>query len=100
MYDWHIPTPDDASGWPASAARPARPFVTLALMRIVWYSAGLLTLLLGCRFFLKLLGADPASRFASVVYQVTFPPLIPFLAIVPTPQVGPMTVELFTVIAI
>lgn len=74
--------------------------VTTTLTRIVWFSTWLLVALLVCRFALKLFAADPASRFASVIYQVTFAPLDPFVAIVPTPGVGPISVEVFTLIAI
>ncbi|HEX2171269.1 MAG TPA: hypothetical protein VHL09_02345 [Dehalococcoidia bacterium] len=74
--------------------------ISATLIRVVWYSTWVLVALITCRLLLKLFGADPASRFASLIYQVTFPPLIPFFAIVPTPQYGPVTVEFFALIAI
>ena len=69
------------------------------LARITWYLTWLLVAGLAIRFVLKLLGADPAGRFAGAIYELTFPFLIPFLGIIPTPQLGPAVVEGFTVIA-
>lgn len=86
------------SGEAAGSIGPA--LITTTLTRVVWFSTWLLVALLLCRFVLKLFAADPASRFASVIYQVTFPPLDPFVAIVPTPQIGPISIEVFTLIAI
>ena len=69
------------------------------LARITWYLTWLLVGALVIRFLLKLLGADPAGRFAGAIYEVTFPFLSPFLGIIPTLQLGPAVVEGFTVIA-
>ena len=73
--------------------------VAATLAKIVWYAVWLLLVLLAFRFVLKLLGADPASRFASAIYQMTFPLVSPFLGIIPTPQFGPAVIEGFTLIA-
>lgn len=85
---------------PAHTRGPSTGSIVPILIRIVWYSVWLLAGLLAIRFVLKLLAADPASRFATVIYQLTFAPLAPFFAIVPTPQFGPVAIEGFTLIAI
>jgi hypothetical protein len=38
---------------------------------IVWFIVGTITILLGIRFILKLLGANPNSGFVDVIYSVT-----------------------------
>lgn len=71
----------------------------LLLARITWYAVWLLLILLGLRFLLKMLAADPANVFASLVFDLTFVPLIPFFTLLPTPRWGPVSIELFTLIA-
>ena len=41
------------------------------LQNVVWYIMGLVEILLGIRFLLKLLGANPASGFVDFIYSVT-----------------------------
>ncbi len=53
----------------------------LRIRRTVCYIAGVLEILLACRFVLKLLGANPKSGFASVVYAVSRVFLAPFAGI-------------------
>lgn len=38
---------------------------------IIWYILGLVEVLIGLRFVLKLLGANPASSFVDLIYNVT-----------------------------
>jgi hypothetical protein len=38
---------------------------------VVWYILGLIEILIGLRFVLKLLGANPASTFVEMIYDVT-----------------------------
>jgi hypothetical protein len=53
----------------------------LRARRIVCYIAGVLEILLACRFVLKLLGANTKSIFVSVVYSVSQIFLHPFSGI-------------------
>jgi len=53
----------------------------LRARRIVCYIAGVLEVLLACRFVLKLLGANTKSIFVSIVYSVSQIFLYPFSGI-------------------
>ncbi len=53
----------------------------LRARRIVYYIAGVLEVLLACRFVLKLLGANTKSMYVSIVYSVTQIFLYPFSGI-------------------
>ena len=72
----------------------------LALVtQIIWAILGLLEVLLGLRFVLKLIAANPDSGFAALIYGITKPFLAPFTALVGTPQSGGMILEVTTLIA-
>lgn len=53
---------------------------------IVWFLFGVLEVIIGMRVVLKLLGADPANAFASFIYDLAYPFLVPFFGIVSEPQ--------------
>ena len=67
--------------------------------QIIWAILGLLEILLGLRFVLKLIAANPDSGFAVFIYGITQPFLAPFTALVATPQSGGTILELTTLIA-
>lgn len=50
-------------------------------VRIVEFILGVVEVVLGLRFLLKLFGANPNSGFASFVYDVTSPLTAPFRAV-------------------
>ncbi|RPI50407.1 MAG: YggT family protein [Chloroflexi bacterium] len=60
---------------------------------------GLLEILLGLRFILKLIAANPNSGFAVFIYGITKPFLAPFTALVGTPTSGETILEVTTLIA-
>ena len=68
--------------------------------QIIGAILGLLEILLGLRFVLKLIAANPNSGFAVFVYGITQPFLAPFTALVGTPRSGGMILEVTTLIAI
>jgi len=49
--------------------------------RLIWYAAGVLLTLLGFRFALALLGANPASPFADFIYTMSHPFVAPFFSL-------------------
>jgi len=49
--------------------------------RVVWYIAGILLVLLGFRFALALLGANPANGFANFIYTTSHPFVSPFFSL-------------------
>jgi hypothetical protein len=67
--------------------------------RIIWSVLGLLEVLLGLRFLLKLMGANPDSGFGSFMYGITGLFALPFTGVTPSWQSGNVTVELSTLAA-
>ncbi len=67
--------------------------------QIVGAILGLLEILLGLRFVLKLIAANPNSGFAVFIYGITKPFLAPFTALVGTPTSGETILEVTTLIA-
>jgi hypothetical protein len=60
---------------------------------------GLLEALLAFRFFLRLLGANPASAFVSFIYQISRVFVGPFLNALGQTQVAGATIEWATLLA-
>jgi len=72
----------------------------LALVtQIIWAILGILEILLGLRFALKVIAANPDSGFAAFIYGITKPFLAPFAALVGTPRSGGTIFEVTTLIA-
>lgn len=61
---------------------------------------GVLNGLIGLRFLLKLMAANPANPFASLVYFVTSPFLWMFQGLTRTPSFDGIEIEFFSLIAI
>jgi uncharacterized protein YggT (Ycf19 family) len=56
--------------------------------------------LIGIRFLLKLMAANPANPFARLIYFITTPFLWPFQGITYTPSFQGIQIEFFSLIAI
>ena len=69
------------------------------ITRIVWSILALLDILLGLRFILKLIAANPDSGFAVFIYGITGPFTAPFGGLIGTPTSGGMILEMTTLIA-
>jgi hypothetical protein len=69
------------------------------VLQIVWGILALLEILLGLRFLLKLMAANPDAGFATFIYGITGPFVAPFEALVGTPATGGVILELTTLIA-
>lgn len=67
--------------------------------RIMYTLLGIVEILLGLRFILKLIGANPASGFTVFIYGITNILVAPFNALVGTPAFGGSTFEVTTLIA-
>jgi len=76
-----------------------RRLVLFQVTRIVWSLLGLLEILLGLRFMLKLIAANPNSGFAVFMYGITGPFMAPFKGLIGTPTSGGMTLEVTALIA-
>jgi uncharacterized protein YggT (Ycf19 family) len=66
---------------------------------VVWYLAGLVEALLGLRFLLRLIGANPAAGFVEAVNTLTDPLVAPFRNIVAVPPVNGGVFDWNTLIA-
>ena len=53
-------------------------------IQVIWFLAGLIDVLVGLRFLLKLFGASAASPFVTLLYSITAPLVAPFAGIFPT----------------
>jgi len=69
------------------------------VVQIIWGILALLEILLGLRFMLKLIAANPDSGFAAFIYGITGPFLAPFALLVGTPTTGGIILEVTTLIA-
>ena len=67
--------------------------------QIVGAILGILEILLGLRFLLKLIAANANSGFAVFIYGITKPLVAPFTALVGTPTSGGTILEVTTLIA-
>ncbi len=69
------------------------------LSQLIWLLGGLLQAVLGLRFLLKLIAANPNSPFAQLVYSFTDLFLWPFQALVGSPSAQGMVLEIPTLFA-
>ena len=54
------------------------------ISEFIWAVLGIIELLLGFRIALKILGADPTSGFANIIYSISYPLAAPFSGILQT----------------
>lgn len=69
------------------------------IIRIIWTILGLLEILLGLRFLLKLIAANGQSGFGSLIYGLSGVFTAPFAGLVTTPVSGGTVLEVTTLIA-
>ncbi len=69
------------------------------ITRIIWSFLTLLEVLLGLRFVLKVIAANPESGFAAFIYGITSPFIAPFANLIGTPTSNGMILEVTTLIA-
>src|SRR5512140_1978730 len=62
--------------------------------QLIWLAGGFLMALLGIRFILKLIAANPTNPFALVVYKFTDLFLWPFFGLTITPQSNGIVLEI------
>lgn len=67
--------------------------------RFVYTLLGILEILLGLRFVLKLIAANPDASFTAFIYGITKVFLAPFNAILGAPKFGGSVIEVTTLIA-
>jgi hypothetical protein len=69
------------------------------LVQFIWLVFSLLDALLGLRFLLKLIAANPTSPFAHLIYTFTNLFMWPFAGLTSSPAAGGMVLELPAIIA-
>jgi hypothetical protein len=57
------------------------PSGTTVAARVIWFICGVIEVLLGFRFVLALLGANPANSFANFIYSASHPFVAPFFSL-------------------
>lgn len=73
---------------------------TFKVTQLVWLFFGILETLIVLRIMLKLIGANPASPIAALIYAFTDLFLFPFTGLTGTPSAGGMVLELPSFFAI
>lgn len=69
-------------------------------VRIIWFIAGAILILLAFRFVLALLGANPANAFANFIYTTSYPFVAPFFGLFSYDrQYGVSRFEIYTLVA-
>ncbi len=76
-----------------------RQIFTFKATQLVWLLLGILEALLGLRFLLKLIAANPNSPIAAALYSFTGVFLWPFHGLTVTPAAGGVVLEITTLIA-
>ncbi len=72
---------------------------TFQATQLIWLCLGLLESLFALRILLKLMAANPANPFATLLYSVTGVFLVPFAGLTGSPAAAGMVLEVSTVIA-
>ena len=70
------------------------------VVRLVWFLAGVLLVLLAFRFVFALIGANPSNGFANFIYSVSHPFVAPFFSLFSYRlQYGVSRFEIYTLVA-
>lgn len=77
----------------------ARHDALVRLTQLIWLLFGLVEGLIALRVLLKLIGANPASPFAALIYQITEFFLWSFFGLTATPQINNIILEIPSIIA-
>ena len=69
------------------------------LAGLIWLMGGLLEALIGVRFLLKLIAANPSTPFVNLIYSVSDVFLWPFAGLTATPSANGMVLEISSLVA-
>jgi YggT family protein len=76
-----------------------RRYTLVRITEIIWLITGFLESLIGIRFVLKLIAANPNAGFAQFIYGMTGPFLVPFHDLTAAPAVAGAVLEIPSLIA-
>ena len=82
------------------AYRRVRVPAYVRMIQLIWFAAGVVDVLVGLRFLLKLFGASTASPFVALVYGLTTPLVGPFQNIFPVSGQGAFLFEPASLVAL
>jgi uncharacterized protein YggT (Ycf19 family) len=85
-----------------NGARPAnqRALAAARCIAVLWWVFGLIEALIAIRFILKVVAANAAAAFATLIYGITAPLVGPLIGVLATPTFGPSVIELPALLAI
>lgn len=83
-----------------SVARKENTSGVVVAQRIVWFIAGLVSVIIALRFVLLLLGANQGAAFTDFVYSLSAPFVAPFVGIFGEPAYGTSVFEVSSLLAI
>lgn len=83
---------------PAEFLRRRR-YTLARVTQIVWLITGIIEALIGIRFVLKMIAANPQAGFAQFIYGMSAPFLVPFTNLTANPAVGGAVMEISSLIA-
>lgn len=97
---YSVSPPADDPYIAAALSRRRTSYAIAKTIQAIWYVLGLVEMLLGLRFLLKLIAANEGSPFVSFIYTLSYPLVWPFIGVVGTPGVqGGPVFEAHTLIA-
>jgi YggT family protein len=96
------PDPDVVESGSPPVVYPVRTIPTpyWRAIQTIWFVAGVIDVLVGLRFLLKLLGASTASPFVVLVYGITAALVAPFRGIFPVTGQGAFVFEPASLVAL
>jgi hypothetical protein len=85
-----------------TAAAPARTYYAQSVIsNVIWFIAAVIAILLGFRFVLAALGANPGNGFANFIYTTSHPFVAPFFGLFNyNYHYGISRIEVYTLVAL
>lgn len=84
---------------PGDGKREGRRQALAKATQIIWLATGILEALIGIRFILRLLAANPDAGFARFIYGVTEVFLVPFTPLFADPEAAGSVLEVSSLVA-
>jgi hypothetical protein len=83
-----------------SVAHSAQTPGVVVAQRVVWFIAGLISIIIALRFVFLLLGANQGAAFTDFIYSLSAPFVAPFVGIFGEPTYGQSVFEVSSLLAI
>ena len=91
---------DDTTVQRQTVARQEQTPGVVVVQRIVWFVAGLISVIIALRFVFLLLGANRGADFTDFIYSLSAPFVAPFVGIFGEPAYGTSVFEVSSLLAI